>query len=335
MPDLSWFTKEFVAEQRRHLPIALSPSDCQGKTYIVTGASVGVGRGVAEHLVRLGSAHVIMAVRNTEAGERAKREIEEATGKTGSASVWYLDLAKWDSVKAFAKRADQELERLDSLVENAAIALDSWSWAEDHETSIKVNVLSTMLLGVLLMPKLITTAQRFSTEPHLVMVGSGAAFQAQSEYEKVRNDILKGLDTPGKTNMDLRYPLSKLIHMLAVFQFARLYPPSRTDVVVNLLSPGLVKSGLARNGKLATRMATGVLNFIIARTPEMAGRSVLHAMTAGQESHGKYLSDCKIKHNEVPDWISGPDGQKMQEKVWGEVVEELEKVAPGCLDKLS
>lgn len=205
MPNFSWITKSFVAEQRRDLPIALSSADCEGKTFIVTGANIGVGKGVAYHLVRLGSARVIMAVRNTQAGEEAKREIEQETGKTGVAEVWHLDLGQWDSVKAFAKRAQDELDRLDSFVQNAAIAMDSWTWSEDHETSIKVNVLSTMLLAVLLMPKLIDTGKRFGAVPHLVMVGSGAAFLVESEFQKLHNgDILKGLDNPTKTDLDQR-----------------------------------------------------------------------------------------------------------------------------------
>lgn len=83
--------------------------------------------------------------------------------------------------------------------------------------------------------------------------------------------------------------------MFVVFHFARLLPPSKTGVVINLLSPGLVKSGLARHGKFVTRIVTQTLWLIFARTPEMASRSVLHAMTAGEESHGTYVSDCKIK----------------------------------------
>ncbi|KAK7756874.1 putative secondary metabolism biosynthetic enzyme [Diatrype stigma] len=335
MADLSWLTREFIADQRRDLPIALTPADCQGKTYIVTGANIGLGKGLAEWLVRLGSARVIMAVRNTASGENAKREIEKATGKKGVASVWELDLGKWESVKAFAKRANEELDRIDSLIENAAIGLERWTWAEDHETCIKVNALSTMLLGVLLLPKMIDTGKRFGTVPHLVFVGSNAAWLVKNEFAKVQDgSVLKGLDTQGKTNMDLRYPLSKLIQMLAVFRFARLFPPSRTGVVINLLSPGLVKSGISRHGKFVTRAFMGTLNFLFARTPEMAARSIIHAMQLGEEGHGAYVSDCKIKSHEVPDWIGGPEGEKTQDKLWDEIAQELEKAAPGCLEKL-
>lgn len=204
MGAFDWITQEFVDEQRRDLPIALKPSDCVGKTYIVTGSNIGVGRGIVEHLVRLGAARVVMAVRNLAAGEEAKKEIEQATGKKGIAVVWQLDLAKWESVRTFAKRADEELDRVDGLVENAAIALDSWSWSEDHETSIKVNVLSTMLLGVLMMPKMIETGKRCGTTPHIVQLSSSAGFELDTEVAKIRGDVIKGLDEERKTKMDAR-----------------------------------------------------------------------------------------------------------------------------------
>lgn len=83
--------------------------------------------------------------------------------------------------------------------------------------------------------------------------------------------------------------------MLAVFHFASLFPPSRTGVIINLLNPGLVKSGLTRRAKLVARMVNGALWFLVGRTPEMASRTVLYALVAGEESHGSYVSDCKIK----------------------------------------
>lgn len=226
MPNFSWLTAEFVSEQRRDLPIALSLTYCEGKTFIVTGANIGVGRGVAEHLVRLGAARVILAVRNLEAGENAKREMLEAAAAAAAEAkggddttpttvlVWELDLGRWDSVRAFAQRVNAELDRLDGVVQNAAIALDTWSMAGDHETSIQVNVLSTMLLAALLLPKLSDTGRRFGGETYLVMVGSGAGFLVESEFRKIQDDVLKGLDTPGKTEMNSRSITTSLLSHL-------------------------------------------------------------------------------------------------------------------------
>lgn len=201
---MSWLTMEVLREQYRDLPILMTPEKCKNATFIVTGANIGLGLETARHLVRLGSTKVIMAVRNTEAGEEAARDIEASTNTKGVAVVWHLDLGNYESVKAFAKRAIEDLERLDGLVENASIALDKWSTSENHETTTTVNVYSTVLLGVLLFPKLKETGRKFNVSPHLVVVSSGLAFSYESQVEGLRQGGLKSLDDKKSTNMATR-----------------------------------------------------------------------------------------------------------------------------------
>ncbi|KAK7414071.1 hypothetical protein QQX98_007103 [Neonectria punicea] len=114
-----------VATQPRGLPLLATTETCSGRTYVVTGANTGLGFEAAKHLVALDAAKVILAVRNVAAGDIAKAKIEEATGKTGVAEVWALDLASYESVKMFANRVIAELERVDALIENAAVAMSS------------------------------------------------------------------------------------------------------------------------------------------------------------------------------------------------------------------
>jgi Dehydrogenases with different specificities (related to short-chain alcohol dehydrogenases) len=121
-----------VATQRRNLPLLATTETCSGGTYIVTGANTGLGFEAAKHLVALGAAKVVMGVRNVSAGETAKAEIEKATGQANVADVWALDLASYESVKAFAKRAIAELDRVDAVIENAAVAISHRVVAEGH-----------------------------------------------------------------------------------------------------------------------------------------------------------------------------------------------------------
>jgi NAD(P)-dependent dehydrogenase (short-subunit alcohol dehydrogenase family) len=86
-----------------------------------------------------------------------------------------------------------------------------------------------------------------------------------------------------------------LIEIFAVLQLASLAPVSRTGVVVNVLNPGLVNTGLTRYVKPETRDAIEVIRQMFARTAEMGSRTILHAMVAGKESHGAFVSDCKLK----------------------------------------
>jgi len=197
---------EFVSEQRRDLPILATTENCGGGTFIVTGANVGLGFETAKHLVCLKAGKVILACRNAQAGEKAKSEIEAATNCPGIAEVWQLDLASYDSVKSFANRAIKDLGRIDGLIENAGIALDTWSLAEGHETSVTVNIISTFLLAVLLHPKMTTSARQLNILPHIVIVTSGAAFMMNdSELEKVQDDPFVKMDDQKASDMTKRY----------------------------------------------------------------------------------------------------------------------------------
>lgn len=115
---------EMVADQRRDLPLLVTKETCAGATYIVTGANSGLGFETAKRLASLGARKVIIACRNVRAGETAKAEIEAATKTSNVVEVWTLDLASYESVKAFVRRAVDGLERIDALIENAGVALD-------------------------------------------------------------------------------------------------------------------------------------------------------------------------------------------------------------------
>jgi NAD(P)-dependent dehydrogenase (short-subunit alcohol dehydrogenase family) len=183
-----------VATQLRDLPLLATIEKCSGGTYIVTGANTGLGFEAAKHLVALGAAKVIMGVRNISAGEKAKAEIEAALGRTNIAEVWELNLASYDSVKAFAKRAVAELDRIDALIENAAVAASERIIAEGHLISVTVNVLSTLLLGLLLLPKMSETSKQFGILSHLVVVTSGVSFDFEADWAKIKDDPLAKLD---------------------------------------------------------------------------------------------------------------------------------------------
>ncbi len=176
--------------------------DFSGKTIIVTGSNVGLGLEAARHFTRLNAGKVILAVRNVEKGESARRSIEETTGRTGVVEVWQLDLSSYESVKQFVKRAER-LERLDVVLENAGIAAYDFVVAEDNEATITVNVISTFLLALMILPKLRETATKFNTMPHLIIVSS-EVHGFTSFAEKSSANILNKLNDKETANMSDR-----------------------------------------------------------------------------------------------------------------------------------
>lgn len=137
-------------------------------------------------------------------------EITEATGCT-NVELKLIDLASFASVKSFADIIDQEYDRLDLLIENAATAYGERVITEDgwEQTYVplsnfilisrlitvfvfvfvlnrmQVNVLSQELLSILLLPKMFKTAQKYNTLPRIVVVSSEVHYWAEFDFNSV------------------------------------------------------------------------------------------------------------------------------------------------------
>jgi hypothetical protein len=83
--------------------------------------------------------------------------------------------------------------------------------------------------------------------------------------------------------------------MYAVRAFAQAYPLEKTHVVINMVTPGICSTSLARDTSTMFRAVKTVLNAVVARTAEEGSRTILHALLAEEETHGKHLSGCKVK----------------------------------------
>lgn len=179
-----------------------------GQTIIVTGSNTGMGLEAARHFVRLGAGTVVLAVRSLQRGEAARDNIAKTHPDEvarGVVQVWELDLSRFESVRAFADRARAELPRLDVVVENAAKYTYTFSLDEAAESTITVNVVSTMLLALLLLPKLRETSVKFSKECVLTFTGSFVHFITKFPERNVTGKtILEGLNDEKTANMDDR-----------------------------------------------------------------------------------------------------------------------------------
>jgi retinol dehydrogenase-12 len=174
-----------------------------GQTIMVTGANTGLGLEAARHFVRLGAAKVILAIRSLERGQVAAESIAKSTGREGVVELWELDLASYTSVKGLAVRVEVELERLDVVVANAAIFTTEFRLAEDNEETVTVNFVSTLLLGLLLFPKLRETSVKFDKEVVLTFVGSFVHWLTTFPERKAEN-ILVELADENKARMGNR-----------------------------------------------------------------------------------------------------------------------------------
>jgi hypothetical protein len=72
---------------------------------------------------------------------------------------------------------------------------------------------------------------------------------------------------------------------------------------------------------------------LFARSTEYGSRTLVHAASQGPESNGQYFSDCAVaKRGGLA--AEGEEAAILQERVWKEVSEQLEKIKPGVLGNL-
>jgi 2-dehydro-3-deoxy-D-gluconate 5-dehydrogenase len=106
-------SKEALMEQ----PLA-QLIDLTGRTAIVTGGAMGIGRGIAERLHEAG-ADVVVADIDLEAAEETASTLDER--RSGSALAVRADVADAGSVAAMVAETVERFGRIDVLVNNAGI----------------------------------------------------------------------------------------------------------------------------------------------------------------------------------------------------------------------
>ncbi|MBA1275408.1 SDR family oxidoreductase [Stutzerimonas azotifigens] len=158
----------------------------KGRIVLVTGGTSGMGYEDALALSRAG-ADVIIAARNPERGQEAIANIKQAVPE---ARVQFeaVDLANLESVRSLASRLQGRLQKLDVLINNAAIMAPPTRGvsADGYEMQLATNYLGHFALTGLLMPLL-----RESEDARVVSLSSIAAargslnlddLQAEREY---------------------------------------------------------------------------------------------------------------------------------------------------------
>ncbi|KAH6649086.1 hypothetical protein BKA67DRAFT_576718 [Truncatella angustata] len=311
--------------ETRKLPYPAA--SCYGRTVVITGSNTGLGKEAARHYARLGASRLILAVRDLQKGFAAKQDIEHTAAKNTIIDVWLLDMASYESVKAFCGRLDTELDRVDIFHANAGVIPVRFSMTEGNETTITVNFISTFLLVAMVLPKLRATAEELSVRPNLVITSSGA--HKHTTFPQQREDmIFKALNDADYANgvyWKEQYPISKLLGILALRRIAGVHPADSYPVTINLVSPGLCYSELAREAQGFDRFAFQAMQALLARSTEQGSRTLIHAGLAGPESHGQYLEDCGIA--ELSSVFISDKG--LQDRVWRDLRDELEKISPG------
>lgn len=146
-----------------------------GKTAVVTGASSGIGRAIAERLGGEG-AHVFLSGRTPDAMLASQERIERAGGR---ATCTVGDVRDPSHVRGLVDAAVRDAGRLDIMVNNAGVSFHQPivdGDVEEWRTMLETNVLA-LLVGC---QAAIRAMRKCGAEGHIVNVSSIAALRPDS-----------------------------------------------------------------------------------------------------------------------------------------------------------
>ncbi|MCJ1372115.1 hypothetical protein MMC20_003336 [Loxospora ochrophaea] len=322
--------------------------DLRGCTVLLTGATGGLGLECARQLYDSRPSKLILGVRNVELGHKLQHELEDPPRSTLESSeevleqpvveVMQIDQSSFQSVKSFAARLQNE--PLDVVLLNAGFTTWEWILTEDgYEKSLQINHLSTALLGILLLPMLRRTANvkdplKQISPPRLTFVSSDGHYLAPLSYaqipgldhnnpaiaaeDKGAEPIYEYLGDITKWDKTLRYSDTKLLLLLFARQLAEKTPPS--ECIVSSVHPGFVCTQLFRDVGTMNRVAHfWPVKRFFSRPVEQGAASIVNAaVLKGQESHGRFLSECKVRDESA--FVRSDEGGRMQNEVWKETM---------------
>ena len=279
-----------------------------GKTIIVTGANAGLGFETAAKFTTLNADKVILGVRSLPKGATARQEIEARTGRTGVVEAWELDMGTYTSVQQFARRANEQLRHLDVVILNAGISPKEYVVGpEGWESTLQVNVMSTALLGLLLLPKLKASKRTEQDPPHLVIVASEAhRWMEDKDLPDAKphgGNLLEAVNAkpPAGQSWDgmLQNARTKLFDMYITQALADLStkPNGENQVIVTSLCPGACKSELARDFKsagIAYAIALKLFDILFNKSTEEGARAYVSAASLGGEAQGRWYKTTAL-----------------------------------------
>lgn len=247
---------------------------CMEKICVITGATSGIGRAIAEGLAAL--KHIVILLgRNSEKGAVL---VEQLTKDTANSNIYYynVDLCSQKQIRAAAEKILEQFPTIDVLVNNAA------QWNSRHELTddgiekqFAVNHLAYFLLTHLLYPAIAK-----SNDGRIINIGSDSHRYGKMNFEN--------LNLTGEYHGLKAYGQAKLANLLFSYQLER----TKRDhhISIYCVQPGLVKTdiGVKHTSFLHSlawkcRRLTGITtekaasNIIyLATSNEVAGRSGLY-----------------------------------------------------------
>ncbi|OPF83837.1 short chain dehydrogenase [Streptomyces antioxidans] len=295
-------------------PVDITVPDLSGRRAVVTGASDGIGVGIATRLAAAG-ADVLLPVRDPRKGEAALATIRQTAPQT-NVSLRGLDLSSLASVAALGKTLQEEGQPIHILINNAGVMTppDRQTTADGFELQFGTNHLGHFALVAHLLPLLRAGHARVTSQIS-VAANQRAINWADLNWQR-SYDGMKA------------YSQSKIALGLFGLELDRRSQAHGWGITSNLSHPGIAPTNLlaARPEIGRARDTLGVRAIralsargILAGTVHTARLPALYAATSPDAERGGFYGPRGPGHLGGP-----PGGQKLYSRLRG--TEEAQRV---------
>ena len=263
-----------MTESSRGLPLQKIPrgwsaSDLphlEGKRFLITGGTSGIGKEAARELARAG-ADVTITARSIDKGEIVRKEISSSR-----VSVLEMDLTDLNSVRKAARAVEG---RIDVLILNAGVmAIPFAKTADDFEMQMGTNHLGHFAFAGLIREKIDSRVVSISSQAHRTgSFGDGS-------LDAIR-DICLGRN---KYNPWGAYGASKLANLLFTFELERRSRAEAWPFRAYAAHPGYSNTNLQSvspkaRGRVVEERATALINNLVAQSASKGALPTLCAAT--------------------------------------------------------
>jgi retinol dehydrogenase-14 len=250
-------------------------------TYLVTGASDGIGLHAARQIAEQGG-HVVLVGRNP---EKTAAAVERVRGAAPDATVdhYLCDFASQDSVRRLADAVLADHPRIDVLVNNAGTVYTHRTLTEDGiEATFAVNHLGGFLLTELLKDRILE-----SSPARIVFTSSAGHYQGTLDFDDLGFEHDYGIMRA--------YSRSKLANVLYARYLAR--ELEGRGVTANALHPGPVATRIWNGAPWFARPFLEVAKRLVMISPEEGGRTIAYLATSPEVtgSSGEYYEKNQPK----------------------------------------
>ena len=194
--------------------------DFKDKVVLITGASRGLGANIAKEFSKLGANIIINYNNSKESAEQLKQELEQRYNN--KILTIKADISNEEEVKNMVKQTQEVFRKVDILINNASIAIDTILENKTKENFMRI--LEVNLVGTFLVSKEVSSIMT-SINPSIINISS-----------------TNGIDTEYVESLD--YDASKAGVISLTKNLAKAYGPK---IRVNAVAPGWIETDMTKD----------------------------------------------------------------------------------------